>query len=90
MSKVPDETYFINIMKKYNISSICKKSTYDNWDENSDDLKKYRKLPKTYSILTNEMIENILKSDALFMRKIDPECILPSYFYKKVDIKHML
>lgn len=76
---VPDETYFINIMNKFNIPSIRKIVTYVNWKEDSD-MKKYHKLPKTYSKLTNENIENILKSDALFMRKVGPECNLPSYF----------
>lgn len=77
---VPDETYFINIMNKFNIRSIQKVVTHVNWNEDSDHLKKYKKLPKTYSKLSNENIENILKSDALFMRKVGPECELPSYF----------
>jgi len=76
---VPDETYFINIMNKFHIPSISKVVTYVNRDEDSD-LAKYRKNPKTYSTLTNEMVKNILKSDALFMRKVATECILPSYF----------
>ena len=65
---VPDETYFINIMKKFNILLLQKQVTHVNWKDNSD-LKKYKKLPKTYSILTNEMIKNILKCDTFFMRK---------------------
>ena len=76
---VPDETYFINIMNKFNIPSIQKTVTYVNWNEDSD-MEKYKNKPKTYSKLTNENIENILKSDALFMRKVGPECNLPSYF----------
>ena len=83
-SWIADEHYFINIMNKFNISFINKMITYANWNEGSD-LEKYRGLPwspKTYSKLTNEMVENILKSGALFMRKISPECILPSYFDK--------
>jgi hypothetical protein len=76
---VPDEHYFINIINKFNISFINKKITYVNWSEKSD-LIKYKKLPKTYSKLTNENIENILKSGVLFMRKVGPECKLPSYF----------
>lgn len=76
---VPDETYFINLMKKFNISSIERIVTYVNWKEHSD-LRKHRKLPKTYSKLTNKQIEDVLKSDALFMRKIGAECKLPSYF----------
>ena len=77
--KVPDEHYFINIINKFNISFINKKITYVNWSEKSD-LPKYKAKPKTYSKLTNENIENILKSGALFMRKVGPECKLPSYF----------
>jgi hypothetical protein len=76
---VPDEHYFINIIHKFNIPFINRKITYVNWNENSDS-KKYKSKPKTYSKLTNEMIENILKSDVFFMRKVGPECILPSYF----------
>ena len=76
---IPDEHYFITIMNKFNIPCINKQMTYVNWCENSD-LHRYRPLPKTYALLTNEMIVRILKSDALFMRKVGPECILPSYF----------
>tara|TARA_B100001248_G_scaffold198818_1_gene153181 strand:- start:778 stop:1539 length:762 start_codon:yes stop_codon:yes gene_type:complete len=78
---VPDETYFINIMKKFNIPSISKLVTYVNWSEDSD-LSKYRKRPKTYSKLTNKIIQNILESNTFFMRKVGPECTLPSYFDK--------
>ena len=78
---VPDETYFINIMKKFNIPSISKLVTYVNWNEDSD-LSKYRKRPKTYSKLTNKIIQNILESNTFFMRKVGPECKLPSYFDK--------
>ena len=66
-------------MNKFNIPSIKKTVTYVNWNEYSD-LKKYKKRPKTYSKLTNENIENILKYGALFMRKVGTECDLPSYF----------
>ena len=82
---VPDEHYFINIINKFNISFINRKITYANWNEDSD-LKKYKKRPKTYSKLTNEIIENILKYDVLFMRKVGPECNLPSYFDKFLKI----
>lgn len=78
---VPDEHYFINIILKFNIPYINKKITYINWKDESD-LTKYRKFPKTYSKLTNEDIKNILKTNSLFMRKIGPECTLPSYFDK--------
>ena len=67
-------------MNKYNIPFIKRPITYVNWKEISDNSKKYRNYPKTYSILTNDMIENILKEKTFFMRKISPECELPSYF----------
>ena len=70
---VPDEHYFINIMQKFSIPFTNKQVTYVNWEEDSD-LQKYRKRPKTYSHLTNDMIENIKKSGCLFMRKVGPEC----------------
>jgi len=76
---IPDEHYFINIMNKFNIPYINCNMTFDNWFEDSD-LEKYRKRPKTYSKLTNENIFNILHSESLFMRKVGPECNLPSYF----------
>ena len=79
-SRIPDEMFFVNIMNKYNIPFINRAITYVNWKEISDNNKKYRNYPKTYSILTNDMIENILKEKTLFMRKISPECKLPSYF----------
>jgi len=75
----PDEIYFINILNKFNISYKSKFVTYVNWDEESD-LKIYRDKPKTYSKLNDETIHAILKRDCLFMRKIGPECALPSYF----------
>ena len=79
----PDEHYFINILKKFNIDYVNKRFIYINWNDRSDDLK-YKPTPKTYSRLTNEIIENILNSEHnyLFMRKVSPECILPSYFDK--------
>ena len=54
----PDEHYFINVMKKYNISFTNRLITYVNWSENSD-LKKYRVKPKTYSILLTNKIQNV-------------------------------
>jgi hypothetical protein len=76
---VPDEHYFINIILKFNISFVNKSITFVNRNQPSDS-KKYNKFPKTYSTLTNKMIGQILKSDTLFMRKVIPECKLPSYF----------
>jgi len=74
-----DEHYFINIMVKFNISFTNKCLTFVNRQQGSD-FKKYRKFPKTYSKLTNEMVKNVLKYDTLFMRKVASECNLPSYF----------
>ena len=76
-----DEHYFGNICNKFNIPYINKKITYVNWDEKSDD-RTDRSLPKTYKILTDDMIQNILKEDTLFLRKISSECKLPKYFDK--------
>lgn len=76
---VPDETYFVNIMNKFEINFRKRVMTIVNWDEESD-LQKYNKLPKTYSNLTNGITQHILESGCLFMRKVGPECILPSYF----------
>ena len=77
-----DEHYFINIILKFKGPFKNKKITYTNWGEKSDS-KKYKSppiSPKTYTILTNEMVKNILKSNSLFMRKVCSECNLPSYF----------
>ena len=65
--------------EKYNIPYLHKKMTYVNWSENSD-LPKYKKKPKTYSVLTNEMVHTIIQEGCFFMRKVGPECRLPSYF----------
>ena len=73
----PDEHYFINIIKKFNISLTFHGVSHVNWKESEQ----FRR-PKTYYILTNEIIENILKSKCLFMRKVSSECELPSYFDK--------
>jgi hypothetical protein len=83
----PDEHYFINIMRKYNIPYIKKQITYVNWKEESDlkTHKTHKKHPKTYSNLSNEIVENILKKQTLFMRKVDSECKLPIYFDKIIN-----
>ena len=69
-SEVPDEHYFINIIHKFNISFINKQVTFFNRKDTSC-LSKYKKFPKTYCSITNENIEEILKSNTLFMRKIE-------------------
>ena len=85
-----DEHYFINIMIKFNIPFIDKNIlTYVNWNENSDS-SKYKPLPKTYSKLTNKIVQNVLNTNCLFLRKIPSECILPSYFDKIIKKKILI
>ena len=74
-----DEHYFINIMLKYNIPCYNEYITFFNFGEKSDD-EMDRSIPKTYVQLTNEMVDNIAYSQSMFMRKISPKCVLPSYF----------
>jgi len=91
---IPDEHYFISLANKFHIKYINKIITYVNW-ENEDNINKrsFHILnpkngfdiamptgPVLYKNLTNDMIYTILKLDALFMRKIDKNCKLPSYF----------
>ena len=83
-SNVPDEHYFINVMQKFNIPFINRGTTFVNWQENSD-LKKYRARPKTYSTLTEEMLQGVWKSGALFMRKIGPECNIPNTLISRIN-----
>jgi len=79
-SKCPDEHYFITIMNKFKIPFFNNRITYCNFKEKSDDPKLHT-YPKTYDILTDDMVYNILdKTKCLFMRKISDKCILPSYF----------
>lgn len=80
--RFPDETYFVNIMNKFNISYRIDAVTYVNWKEKSES-KKYRPYPKIYTELTNETIKKILDLahfNGFFMRKVPAECELPSYF----------
>jgi len=74
-----DEHYFGNICNKFNISYINKSITHVNWFEKSDNIND-RQYPKTYEILTDEMINNFLKYDFFFIRKISKNCKLPDYF----------
>lgn len=60
--------------------------THVNWSQKSDS-RKDKPFPKTYSILTNDVIKKILGSDALFLRKISQKCKLPSYF-DNYDFSH--
>ena len=80
--KGPDEHYFVNICIKFNLPFIKRFITFVNWKEKSDS-RKFKQRPKTYSHLSNSMIEDIKKEKEgtfLFMRKVSKECILPSYF----------
>jgi len=77
---IPDEHYFIIIMNKYNIPFYNKRITYDNWVEKSDNIVDYKPFPKTYSSLSNEQVQKILKENTFFMRKVAKEAVLPYYF----------
>lgn len=80
-STYPDEHYFITIMNKFKIPYSNNMVTYFNRDEESDDIVNNKKFPKTYDILTDDMIYDILyKTRCFFMRKISDKCVLPSYF----------
>ena len=77
----PDEHYFITIMNKFKIPYSNNMVTYFNRDEESDDNVNNKPFPKTYDILTDDMIYDILyKTRCFFMRKISDKCVLPSYF----------
>ena len=92
---IPHEIFFVNIMIKYRIPFVTKTVVYENRNKNDSFIKGKKKLCmthqhssiKTYTVLTNQNIENILKSDALFMRKVSDKCILPSYFHKIRPLK---
>ena len=89
----PAETYFINIINKHYLKWKKKQLTYTNWKEKSDD-KKYQRTssPKTYSLLTNEIVLNIINSNKkpFFMRKVCSECKLPTYFNRIIKKKPYL
>jgi hypothetical protein len=74
-----DEHYFGNICNKYNIKFSNQPITYVNWCDKSDDPND-KDLPKTYSILNNNMVDEMKKSPCFFLRKISKKCVLPSYF----------
>ena len=68
-------------MSKFNISYSNNMVTYFNRDEESDDLVNNKPLPKTYDILTNDMVYSILyDTKCFFMRKVSDKCVLPSYY----------
>ena len=74
-----DEHYFSNICSKFNLPYVNRAITFVNWEEKSDNTID-RKYPKTYELLTNDMVKNILLTKSFFLRKISEKCILPSYF----------
>jgi hypothetical protein len=78
---VPDEHYFINFCHKYHIPYINERITFTNWSEGSDNTID-NCVPKTYEVLSNEMIKGIKEHHpkCYFMRKIRDTCVLPSYF----------
>ena len=71
----PDEHYFINACEKYKIKYVNKILTFVNWN-----YKRFNGRPLTYFSLNNDNINEIKKTDALFMRKVPEQCNLPSYF----------
>jgi hypothetical protein len=77
---IPDEHYFITIMKKYKIPFHNKCITFANWRQKSDNMVQYRPFPKTYSSLSNKQIYIILRENTYFMRKVAKETVLPLYF----------
>jgi len=74
-----DEHYFGTFCNKFQIPFINKSITFVNWREESDN-KEDIPLPKTYTNLTDNMIENIKQNGTFFLRKVSSECILPPYF----------
>jgi len=71
----PDEHYFINLLHKFNIHYHKLNINYSNWCDSNGGR------PKTYYHLTNEEINDIKEnSNHFFMRKINKDCILPSYY----------
>ena len=54
----PDEHYFNNLCDKFNLPYVNKRLTYVNWHPSDPP---HRLHPKTYDVLTNEMIESIQK-----------------------------
>ena len=74
-----DEHYFGNMCSKFNLPYVNRPITFVNWEEKSDNTIDH-KYPKTYELLTNDMVKNILLKNSFFLRKISEKCILPSYF----------
>lgn len=82
-AKFPDEHYFISLFQKFNIDYINREITFVDWS-----LTKIRgnckRHPVTFKELTNKKVKSITQSsnNYLFMRKVDKDCVLPSYFEK--------
>jgi hypothetical protein len=67
-----DEHYFANICNKYKFNYLNQRITFVNWRKNNK--------PETYYFLNNDIVEEIKKTECLFMRKVPADCKLPSYF----------
>jgi hypothetical protein len=87
--KPPDEYYFINLIKRFNLEEKYKISdiplTYVNWSDLSEN-PKYRIQPKTYDKLTNQEYNSLLKSGYLFARKFSDICQFNLNFIKNINI----
>lgn len=82
-SRFPDEHYFINIINMFGMKYTNKRLTYVNWKEKSD-LPLYRSLPKTYSIITDKILQEMRDSGCVFARKIAHNCTLPVNYLKEI------
>ena len=74
-SLFPEEHYFVSMFNKYNIQYINKQTLYTDWSDSKRESNGLH--PKTFNLITDTMLDKILLSDAIFMRKIAPDCILP-------------
>ena len=71
-----DEHYFINLLRKFNISYLNKRIMHVSWSIGSG------LHPKDYLILTQKEIDEIKRDNkyCFFIRKINKDCILPEYY----------
>jgi hypothetical protein len=81
----PDEHYFINLFDKFHIKYLNNKVTFDNWNEESENVK-HRPLPKTYLTVSIQDINKARKEGCLFFRKVCPEThIDTNYLFNTYD-----
>lgn len=87
--KPPDEYYFINLIKKFNLQEKFKINdiplTFVNWKDLSDN-PKYRILPKTYDSLNNTEYNYIVSKKYLFARKFSDICNFNYQLLKNINI----